>query len=111
MNRLRLTLLTALMVAAAATACSSSSTGPEVITLFVAPQQVDCVGLEPRKCIQVREDPDEEWRIFYDGIEGFDFEAGFSYVLRVERRRVEDPPADGSSFRYVLLEVVSKEPE
>ena len=33
------------------------------------------------------------------------------YVVEVDRTRVENPPADASSFRYRLVELVSKDPE
>lgn len=88
-------------------ACGSGPTEPEVLTLFVLTEEVDCVGEAERTCLQVRESPDEAWRLFYDVIEGFEYDPGFVYELRVERHRVENPPADASGFRYILLEVVS----
>lgn len=103
-------LLLAVGVATGGLACGSSPTEPEIITLFVGPQLLDCVGVGPRKCLQVRESPREPWQNFFDEIEGFGFEPGFFYELRVERHRVTNPPADGSRFRYVLLEMVSKVP-
>jgi len=101
--------LLAVGVAVGGLGCGSSLTEPEIITLFVAPQTVECVGVGPRTCLQVRESPDEEWHNFFEGVDGFEFEPGFYYELRVARYRVENPPADASSFRYVLLEVVSKD--
>jgi len=80
----------------------------ETRTLYVAHFQVDCVGVAPMKCLQVRDTPDAEWRMFYDRIEGFDYEAGYDYELRVRTEDVENPPADASSIRWILEEVVSK---
>lgn len=93
-----------------ASACSGVM-DPEILTLFVAPQLVECQGVAPETCMQVRESPEEEWRNFFGSILGFEFEPGFFYELRVERHRVDNPPADGSSFRYVLRRLVSKIPE
>lgn len=81
----------------------------DIVTLEVAPQTVECVGEAVQRCLQVRESPEEEWRYFYDTIEGFTYEEGYTYVLRVLRQRVDDPPADGSALRWRLLEVLSKE--
>ncbi len=92
-------------------AACSGLTAPEVLTLFVAPQLVECFGVAPQTCMLVKESPDADWTYFYDSIEGFEFEPGFFYELRAERHRVETPPADGSSFRYVLRQLVSKTPE
>lgn len=78
-------------------------------TLFVAEALVDCVGEGPMKCMRVRARPDAEWSLFYDSIEGFEYEEGYRYELRVEVTSVSDPPADASSKRHRLLEIVSKE--
>jgi heat shock protein HslJ len=62
------------------------------------------------KCLQVRYAPDEEWQWFYGGIDGFFFVPGFNYELLVNRFPIENPPADGSSIGYSLVEVVSMTP-
>lgn len=80
-----------------------------VVTLFVHEQRVDCHGEAPRKCLQVRRDPADEWTYFYDTIEGFEYEESYRYELRVEVSTDKNPPADKSSFSYRLIEVVSKE--
>lgn len=82
---------------------------PVVQTLFVREQLADCQGEAPMKCLQVREVETAEWRNLYAPIEGFEHEAGHAYELRVEVSQVAKPPADGSSLRYRLLEVVSKQ--
>ena len=84
------------------------STG-NTITLYVDSEQVDCVGVAPQKCLRVKTDPDGEWQLFYAPIEGFEYEEGFVYELKVNSFDVPNPPADGSSIRYELVEVVSKE--
>lgn len=81
----------------------------EVKTLFVHEARVDCEGEGPRKCLQVRESENDEWTLFYSNIEGFDYEEGTRYELLVRVEEVPDPPADGSSLRYVLVEIVSEE--
>lgn len=77
-------------------------------TLYVGPNLVDCVGVGPMKCMQVKEDPAGEYLLFYSNIEGFSFEAGYEYELKVSVEKIPNPPADGSSLRYKLIEVVSK---
>jgi hypothetical protein len=82
----------------------------EILVLEVAPDSVPCVGEMVGHCIQVRSPGEEAWRKFYDPIEGFEHEVGFHYTLRVARRDVPNPPADGSAYAYRLLGVISKEP-
>lgn len=87
---------------------TATKTGEQ--TLYIADAKVDCVGVEPRQCLRVRSSPDAEWEYFYNDIEGFAYEEGHAYTLRVDVRKVNNPPADGSSLHYLLLEVVSKSP-
>lgn len=94
----------------APTEAAETAPTPETKTLFVGPELVDCTGVAPQKCLQVREDPDGEYQLFYSNIEGFTFEPGFEYELLVSVETVANPPADGSSLRYTLIEVVNKMP-
>ena len=106
-----------IMTGCSVSGSESSSNNPSELddnviekTLFVGPEKVDCVGVAPQKCYKVREDPSEEWRFFYSEIAGFEYEPGYEYELLVHEIKVENPPADGSSLRWELIEVVSKEP-
>lgn len=104
------TLGIALLCSVAASCSSITEPRERLFTVEIAEQQVPCVGMFPQQCLQVRERSDAPWELFYDGIEGFTYEPGFRYVLRVAERRIPDPPADGSSLAYRLLRVVSKTP-
>ena len=79
-------------------------------TIFVAAEQVDCQAGAgaPRKCLQIRESQNAEWEPFYDQIAGFEWQEGMEYELRVRVIPVENPPADASSLRYELIEIVSQ---
>ena len=75
---------------------------------------VDCVGEMEGTCLLVQEGDligTDDWEYFYyvDSIEGFTYEPGFLYGLIVKKTAVENPPADGSSIRYELVKIVSKE--
>lgn len=84
-----------------------SATG-EVMTLYVGPFLADCVGVAPQQCLQVKTTPDGEYQLFYDTIQGFEYEEGYEYEIVVSRTEVENPPADASKYQYSLVEVVSK---
>jgi heat shock protein HslJ len=88
----------------------SSATAERETTLYVGPELVDCVGVGPMQCMLVKENPEDEYTYFYDNIEGFEFEPGYEYELRVLITPRENVPADASSLQYTLIEVVSKEP-
>jgi len=82
----------------------------EEITLYITPEKVECVGVGPMECLQVKYSEDGESELFYTGIDGFVFVPGYNYELRVLRSKIAKPPADGSSLAYTLLEVVAQEP-
>jgi Domain of unknown function (DUF4377) len=84
--------------------------GTRVLTLEVAAAKVVCTGSFQTMCLQTRERSDQPFTLFYDVIEGFAFEAGYRYLLRVRESPVREPPADGSSLRYTLIRTLSKTP-
>lgn len=77
--------------------------------IYVASQKVPCTsGVARTECLQVREAKDQPWRIYHGTIEGFRFEPGIEYRLRVLEEDVPNPPADGSSLRWTLDLVVEQ---
>lgn len=82
----------------------------DAVRLYVGPERLDCVGVAPQKCYLVKRQLEDDWTYFYDEIHGFDHVDGFAYELIVEEQAIDDPPADASALRYVLIEVVSKHP-
>lgn len=97
----------ALFVISQCTAPANVSGGDEK-TFIVAPQTVDCTGVAPMKCLQVKETQSGNWTNFYSNIEGFTYEPGYEYVLKVKTEKIQNPPADASSIKYTLVKQVSK---
>jgi hypothetical protein len=106
-RRLRLPLLVLALLFASACIVSTAPHEEELV-LEVASTRASCVGAAPMQCLQVRTSADAPWQLFYDAIEGFTWEPGYRYTLRVARRAVLDPPADGSSVAFRLLEILAK---
>jgi len=109
----------ALVLALGVMACASHAPSREASTqdgvvrviMEVDAHRVPCTGEARTRCVRVRVPPDTSWKLFYDPIEGFAFEEGYRWRLEVERHRVPNPPADGSSLAYRLVRVLSKEKE
>lgn len=74
----------------------------------VAADRAPCVGVAPMQCLQVRDGPEEPWRLFYGEIIGFTHESGVEYRLRILEDDVPNPPADGSAKRWFLDLVVEQ---
>ena len=108
----RITAIAALVLAMGAGGCSSSTSPEErVLTIEVAPSRVACMGVAPMECLQIREvsgGAEAEFSPTFIPIEGFVHETGYRYTLRVAERRLKNPPADGSSIVYRLIEVISR---
>ncbi len=84
--------------------CSSSNTS----TFYIAPYKAHCVGVGPMKCLKIKKAINEEWQLFYNNINGFNFEEGNQYIIKVTKETIKNPPADGSSIKYNLVEIIEK---
>ena len=103
-----------------ATPATRFGTPAERVFLEVAPERVTCPHplIPDHQCLHVREityddngmkTSEGEWQFFYDAIEGYTHEPGIRNVLRLNRHRIPNSPADGSSLTYVLDMVVMSE--
>ncbi len=87
-----------------------TSSNTEIVTLYVGPNLVDCVGVVPQQCMLVRAGEGQDFTYFYDTIEGFHYEPGYNYKLRVQKTPIENPPMDASSIQWTLVEQLEKTP-
>lgn len=90
-------------------ALASCSPAKDLTTYKVASATTIGYGVAPQVCLLVKEGEASDWELFYSQIEGFDYQPGYEYVLQVQKTPVANPPADGSSIRYTLVKVVSKQ--
>jgi len=94
---------------------ANENNSPEVLfeapgtqRLLVAPHLRECFGLFLTLCMQTRTSELGLDENFFDPIDGFDYQWGFDYELLIRVTELEDVPADASSLRYELIEVVSQ---
>jgi heat shock protein HslJ len=74
-------------------------------------QRAKCEGVTTMQCLLVKKQLDKDFNLFYDNIEGFDYQEGFVYTIWVNMGAfTPQTPADGSSIKYELVKVVSKKP-
>lgn len=90
---------------------STFTYGQESLKMFVKESKAPCTGVAPMECLQVKYYNDKEWQLFYDHIEGFNFEKGNRYEILVTRTKRPEPiPADASAYQYKLKSIISKTP-
>ena len=82
--------------------------GGRELVVLVAAQRAPCTGVAPGLCLQVRTSPGAPWQLHHGEIEGFAFQPGVESVLRVKEVVIENPPADGSRLKWVLVEVLEQ---
>jgi heat shock protein HslJ len=103
----KITLLVTLLFVASfglATAFAQSN----IFRLTVKEVQNDCMGVAPQKCLQVKYSNSKDWENFYGTIEGFNYQEGYQYQLRIRRTKLANVPADASSYKYKLVRIVKK---
>ena len=110
-----------LVFSGAPTAQTRHGSAPERVFLEVAAERIECQHplMPDHRCLRVREvhyddqgrkQGTGEWGPLYAEIEGFEHRPGTRSVLRLDRYRRQDVPADASSVAYVLDMVVETGP-
>jgi len=93
--------------------CSDSKENLIVETWWINSSKVDCTGVAPMSCLQIQKGEiidSEKWEFFYSSIEGFEYQPGYIYQIKINiEDRPAPVPADASSKIFKLIEVMSKE--
>jgi heat shock protein HslJ len=108
MKTILFVLISALM---AAVACNRQES-ENVDTWWVNSAKVSCTGSSEMSCLQIQKGDQfnaDDWEFFYSSIEGFTYEPGNIYQIKVKSTPKDNVPADGSSLNYQLVKVLSKE--
>lgn len=72
-------------------------------------QKAKCEGITTAMCLLVKKTGDKDFNLFYDDIEGFNFEGGFEYKIMVKKiAKIPPIPADASAYTYQLIKIISK---
>jgi hypothetical protein len=93
------------------TGCAHNPDSSEILELYLNHYKSECNSFELELCPQSRINENDDWSFYYDHIEGFDYEWGFTYKIKVKVENIENPPEDSSSVKYTLLEIIEKTKE
>ena len=88
--------------------CDPASHDEDLETLTIGPYTQTCQGFIEQTCFLEYNDDSRQWELFYEEIQGFDFEPGFLYTLEA---RLEDRGTDIQDvgrYAYHLVDVLSK---
>ena len=76
--------------------------------IYVSAETRPCTGVAPMTCLQVREKENDAWQLYYGTIGDFEPQPGIEYRLRIVEEKIANPPADGSSIRWTLDQIVEQ---
>ena len=77
--------------------------------LTIGPYRTDCVGAHPQECYLEYNEEAEAWHFFYEAIQGFEYEEGYIYTLKVSLHERPEGIQDVGRYAYRLVEVISRE--
>lgn len=87
----------------------------EIVTMYVSSEVGKYVpwgakDTKPSKGLRVKEEEDDTFHVIgpLSVIEGFVYEEGFEYCLRVEKVHLSRPPMDVANVNYRLVEILWK---
>ncbi|MDB5228365.1 MAG: hypothetical protein JWN78_2558 [Bacteroidota bacterium] len=83
---------------------------PEGVMLWtIDAQRAKCEAATTMQCLLVKKSGQKTFELFYDNINGFDYQEGYVYVIQVRQEAKTPPiPANASVYNYSLVKVVSK---
>lgn len=76
--------------------------------IYVSAETKPCTGVARMRCLQVREKENAPWQLHYGRIVDFDPQPRIEYRLRIVEEKIANPPADGSSIRWTLDQIVEQ---
>lgn len=80
------------------------------VRFYVANHKASCTGVSAQMCYLMKNSLNGVWQYYHNEIEGFKYEEGYDYEILVNKKEIDNPPADGPSFIYKLVNIVKKTP-
>jgi gas vesicle protein len=76
----------------------------------IGPQLIDCQGGKPMHCLSVKGADINNGQLYYSAIDGFNFEPGYNYTLKVKKLNKDLNPKDDTTSQWSLVQVIKKVP-
>ena len=96
---------TLIIVLVLTTSCSTNK------IIYVASTLADCEINSSEKCIQVKENKEDEWTVLNNGIEGFAHKDGFLQKIEVSISKIKNKPVDAGAFSYKFVKLIYEQEE
>lgn len=102
--------ITALLLILLLSSCNDSA---QQSIIWVSGIKSECsAGAGKMDCMSIYKGENLEnanWETFYGQIEGFEFEEGYLKKIKVSESKIDNPPADGATIQYTMVEELDKQ--
>lgn len=102
-------LITAIILISSCT--SDNDNNSTNVTLKINHYKETAIGVDKNLVLQIQENNNigsDNWILLYNEIEGLNYELGYIYEINARKEKISNPPADGSSVKYILTDLISK---
>ena len=94
---------TLIIVLALTTSCSTNK------IIYVASTLDNCKDSDSQKCLQVKENKEDDWTLLPNTIEGFEHKEGVIQKIEVTINKIKNPTTDESAFNYKFVKLIYEE--
>ena len=94
---------TLIIVLVLTTSCSTNK------IIYVASTLDNCEGNSSQKCLQVKENKEDDWTLLLNTIEGFEHKEGVMQKIEVTIHKVKNPTTDESAINYKFVKLIYEE--
>jgi len=80
-------------------------------TIYVASTLSDCENNSSQKCIQIKENKEDEWTVLNSDVKGFEHKNGFLQKIEVAVRKSKKTPANAAALDYTFVKLIFEQKE
>lgn len=77
--------------------------------IYVADSYATCKNSKSEKCLQVKENKEDDWTTIPNLIEGFDYKEGYTHKIEVEISKTKNASDNESQLKYKLTKILYQE--
>ena len=77
-------------------------------TIYVSADLAACDENSDLKCLKVKEEKEDEWTLIENKIEGFEFQEGIEYTIKVQVDKNKEQQSIPASAKYKLIKIMSE---
>ncbi len=77
--------------------------------IYIAPAMHDCEEGDEKKCLQFKENKEDDWQLFNGDIDGFNYKEGFLYKIEVKISKAKGSSKEDEQLTFELVQIIYQE--